>query len=126
MFNFAKFRITSPATKTVFAICSGLVLVWATLGSNPASAQTEMNKHMQMEMTKEGVFEGKGKIVAMVPDKGQVVLDHGEIKGFMHAMTMGYSVAPRGLMRGFKPGDSVKFRIDSDKKQIVAMEQQEN
>jgi Cu/Ag efflux protein CusF len=126
MSNFPKFRITYPATKTVLAVCSGVVLLWPTLGSNPASAQTQMKKGMQMEMAKEGVFQGKGKIVAVVPAKGQVVLDHEEIKGFMGAMTMGYSVASPNVMKGFKPGDSVKFRIDAAKKQIVTMEQQGN
>ena len=39
---------------------------------------------------------------------------------------MGISVASQELMKGFKPGDSVKFRIDAAKKQIVGMEQQGN
>ena len=62
----------------------------------------------------------------MLPDKGQVVLDHEEIKGFMEAMTMGYAVASEELMKGFKPGDSVKFKIDAASRRIVAMEQQGN
>ncbi len=44
----------------------------------------------------------------------------------MEAMTMGYSVTWQELMKGFKPGDSVKFTIDAAKKQIVAIEQQAN
>ncbi len=39
---------------------------------------------------------------------------------------MGYSVTWQELMKGFKPGDSVKFTIDAAKKQIVAIEQQAN
>ncbi len=39
---------------------------------------------------------------------------------------MEISVASQELMKGFKPGDSVKFRIDAAKKQIVGMEQQGN
>ncbi len=124
MSNFAKFSVTY--SKTLLAICTGLIVLWPTLASNPVNAQMEMNKGMQMEMAKEGVFHGKGKVVAVVPGKGQVVLDHEEIKGFMGAMTMGYSVASPELMKGLKPGDSVNFRIDAAKKQIVAMEQQGN
>ncbi|TDJ66006.1 MAG: hypothetical protein E2O37_03310 [Proteobacteria bacterium] len=30
--------------------------------------------------------------------------------GFMEAMTTGYSVTSQELTKGFKPGDSVKFR----------------
>jgi Cu/Ag efflux protein CusF len=126
MSNFANFRVTLSTSKTLLAICTGLILLWPTLGSNPVNAQTKMKTDMQMEMAKEGVFQGKGKIVAVVPTKGQVVLDHEEIKGFMGAMTMGYSVASQELMKGFKPGDSVNFRIDAAKKQIIAIEQQGN
>lgn len=39
---------------------------------------------------------------------------------------MGYSVASQGLMKGFKPGDSVKFKIDAARKETVAIEQQGN
>ncbi len=39
---------------------------------------------------------------------------------------MGYSVTSQELMKGFKPGDSVKFTIDAAKQQIVAIEQQAN
>ena len=31
-------------------------------------------------------------LIALVVDKGEVVLDHSEIKDFMDAMTMGYKV----------------------------------
>lgn len=126
MYNAVKLLITDPGNKTALAICTSLVLLWPTVGADPANAQMDMKKGMQMEMAKEGVFQGKGKIIAVVPAKGQVVLDHEEIEGFMGAMTMGYSVASQELMQGLKPGDSVKFRIDAAKKQIVAMEQQGN
>ena len=33
---------------------------------------------------------GEGKVVALVPQTQEVVIDHEEIKGFMDAMTMGY------------------------------------
>jgi Cu/Ag efflux protein CusF len=44
----------------------------------------------------------------------------------MGVMTVGYSVTSQELTKGFKPGDSVKFRIDAAKQQIVAIEQQAN
>lgn len=98
------------------------------LAASPAAAQMQMQQGgqmqegMKMDMGTKGVFEGRGKVVALVPAKNQVVLQHGEIKGFMGPMTMGYDLASQSLAKGLKPGDSVKFRIDSAKKTIVAIE----
>jgi Cu/Ag efflux protein CusF len=66
--------------------------------------------------------EGEGKVVATVPNASQIVVEHGEIKGFMDAMTMGYRVEPPSLLEGLKFGDKVRFTIDVPKKAIVKIE----
>jgi Cu/Ag efflux protein CusF len=65
---------------------------------------------------------GEGKIIATVPNANQIVVEHGEIKGFMEAMTMGYRVDPPSLMEGLQSGDKVRFTIDVPKKAIVKIE----
>jgi Cu/Ag efflux protein CusF len=65
---------------------------------------------------------GEGKVVAAVPGSSQVVLEHGEIKGFMEPMTMGYRIDPPSQLEGLKPGDQVRFTIDVPKKTIVKIE----
>ena len=65
---------------------------------------------------------GDGKVVAAVPSSSQLVLEHGEIKGFMEAMTMGYRIEPPSLLQGLKPGDLVRFTIDVPKKTIIRIE----
>jgi Cu/Ag efflux protein CusF len=65
---------------------------------------------------------GEGKVVATVPNSSQIVVEHGEIKGFMEAMTMGYRVDPPSLLEGLKFGDQVRFTIDVPKKAIVKIE----
>jgi Cu/Ag efflux protein CusF len=65
---------------------------------------------------------GEGKVVATVPNSSQIVVEHGEIKGFMEAMTMGYPVDPPSLLEGLKFGDKVRFTIDVAKKAIVKIE----
>jgi Cu/Ag efflux protein CusF len=65
---------------------------------------------------------GEGKVVATVPSSGQLVVEHGEIKGFMDAMTMGYRVEPSSLLEGLKSGDQVRFTIDVPNKTIVKIE----
>jgi Cu/Ag efflux protein CusF len=63
----------------------------------------------------------EGKIIVVVLENDQVVLEHGEIKGFMDAMTMGYRVSPRSLVKGLKPGDKVRFTIDTEKNAITKL-----
>jgi Cu/Ag efflux protein CusF len=63
-----------------------------------------------------------GKVVTTVPNASQIIVEHGEIKGFMDAMTMGYRVDPPSLLEGLKSGDKVRFTIDVPKKAIVKIE----
>jgi Cu/Ag efflux protein CusF len=65
---------------------------------------------------------GEGKVIATVPSASQLVVEHGEIKGFMDAMTMGYRVEPSALLEGLKAGDQVRFTIDVPNKTIVKIE----
>jgi Cu/Ag efflux protein CusF len=66
--------------------------------------------------------EGEGKVIAVVPASGEIVVTHGEIKGFMDAMTMGYPIAPPSLLKGVRAGDTVRFTIDTQQKAIVKLE----
>jgi Cu(I)/Ag(I) efflux system protein CusF len=65
---------------------------------------------------------GEGEVVATVPNASQIVVEHGEIKGFMEAMTMGYRIDPPSLLAGLKPGDKVRFTIDVQKRMITEIE----
>jgi Cu/Ag efflux protein CusF len=62
---------------------------------------------------------GEGKVIALVPEKSEIILEHGELKDFMEAMTMGYKVSPTSLIKGLKAGDSVQFTIDTVKRVIT-------
>jgi mono/diheme cytochrome c family protein len=68
------------------------------------------------------VVTGEGTVVALRPDRQQVVVEHAEIKGFMDAMTMGYTVAPASLLDTVKPGDKVRFTIDTVAKAITKID----
>jgi len=65
---------------------------------------------------------GEGKVIAVVPASREIVLTHGEIKGFMNAMTMGYAIQPASLLEGVRAGDTVRFTIDTEQKAIVTLE----
>ncbi|MEX0806933.1 MAG: copper-binding protein [Candidatus Binatia bacterium] len=65
---------------------------------------------------------GVGKVIALVPESQEIVVDHEEIKGFMDAMTMGYKVNPTSLLKSVKAGDRIRFTIDTDKRAITKIE----
>jgi Cu/Ag efflux protein CusF len=65
---------------------------------------------------------GEGKVIAVVPASSEIVVSHGEIKGFMDAMIMGYQIAPPSLLEGVQAGDTVRFTIDTEQKAIVTIE----
>jgi Cu/Ag efflux protein CusF len=69
---------------------------------------------------------GVGKVVALVPQSQELVIDHEEIKGYMDAMTMGYKVSSSTLLKGVKPGDRVRFTIDTNRRAITKIDLLQN
>ena len=65
---------------------------------------------------------GEGTVIAVVPAKAQLVVEHEDIPGFMGAMTMGYPVTPPSLLHKLKAGDTVRFTIDTKQKAVVGIE----
>lgn len=74
----------------------------------------------------QSLVEGKGKVIAVTQEKQELVLEHGEIKGFMDAMTMGYKVSSPSLLKGLKAGDQVQFTIDPKKSVITKVTKLKN
>jgi Cu/Ag efflux protein CusF len=52
-----------------------------------------------------------GEVLKLDSDKGLVVLKHGVLPNLgMPAMTMGFDVVDKKMLKGFKVGDKVKFQ----------------
>ncbi len=79
------------------------------------------SEHPQLK-PKPRFVTGEGTVVALAAQKQQIVLDHGEIKDFMEAMTMGYKINPLSLLDKVKPGDKVRFTIDTDARAITKID----
>lgn len=67
------------------------------------------------------LVSGEGTVVALRRERQQIVLEHGEIVGFMKPMTMGYAVKPLSLLDSVKPGDKVRFTIDTKARAITTI-----
>lgn len=93
----------------------------------PAAAAQEGHEshHKSSEPSGAKTVVGEGKVIATVPGANQLVVEHGEIKGFMDAMTMGYRVEPPSLLDNLKSGDQVRFTIDVGKKAIIKVEKKQ-
>jgi Cu/Ag efflux protein CusF len=87
-----------------------------------AAAQHGEHQARQTEEGGSQTVVGEGEVVATVPNASQIVLEHGAIKGFMEAMTMGYRIDPPSLLAGLKSGDKVRFTIDVQKRTITEIE----
>ena len=64
----------------------------------------------------------KGKVVAVNQDKQTVTLDHEDIPGLMHAMTMDFEVANSKLLDGLKPGDQLQGRLEVESGRYIITE----
>ena len=59
-------------------------------------------------------YELEGQILALRADDSEVLIKHGDIKGFMPGMTMPFKVRERNLLDGKQPGDLVKATLVVD------------
>ena len=89
---------------------------------NAVADQKGHEGHHESQPGTQQTVVGEGKVVAVVPSNNQLVVEHGEIKYFMGAMTMGYPTNPPSLLEGLNAGDRVRFTIDVPKKTIIKIE----
>ena len=75
--------------RAVFALAAAVLL--AACGSKP----------------NQRTFPVHGQVVAVTPDRQEATVKHGEIAGFMPAMTMPYKIKDRAELNAVKPGDVI-------------------
>lgn len=75
--------------------------------------------HAAHEHEEKLLYQGVGVVIAILPRKGRLVIDHEEIPDFMAAMEMSYQVSPASLLQQISSGDKVRFTIDANKRAIV-------
>ena len=53
----------------------------------------------------------EGQIVAVDPARGEITVSHGDIRGFMPAMTMPFKVRDPDVLKARKPGDLIRATL---------------
>ena len=56
-------------------------------------------------------FRGSGVVRAGLGELGLLVITHGDIPGYMPAMTMGFRASEPKILESVKPGDAVRFTL---------------
>ena len=59
-----------------------------------------------------------GQVVSVQPEQKQVTVDHGDIEGFMGAMTMPYVVKDEAALSSIAPGDQITADVVADDTQV--------
>jgi protein SCO1/2 len=99
--NFLNFVFTLAFAAGVFA-----TLGLAGCGSSKPAAQ-------QQAQPADGPkrYQLAGRVVAVQPSSNEVVVDHGDIPGFMMAMTMPYPVKDPNQLKPLSPEDQIKADV---------------
>jgi len=101
-------RVTRNAERIL-----GILLLAAGALLPAALAGCGSQKPAQSEQQGQGPkrYPLQGRVVSVNPAGQQVVVDHGDIPGFMSAMTMGYSVKNPNLITPLSPEDQIKADV---------------
>lgn len=67
------------------------------------------------------VYEGRGTLVGIIPDRRGIVIDHGPIDGLMDAMTMKFNVEDPKIFGDFSVGDRVRFKLRGSDMTVLAL-----
>lgn len=58
-------------------------------------------------------FKARGIVRGAYPDRGEILVEHGDIPGLMMAMTMMFSLTDSQLLEEVKVGDTIDFEVQS-------------
>ena len=64
-------------------------------------------------------FHAQGIVRATLPELAVVVLTHGDIPGYMPAMTMGFRMESPNIADGISVGDAVRFTLRGTPPQVT-------
>ena len=94
------------------ALAVGLGWGWLWWGQQAQRLERELAAaRVAAASTGEREYHGTGVIRAGLGDLGMLVITHGEIPGYMPAMTMGFRTASPKIVESVKTGDAVRFTL---------------
>lgn len=95
------------------ATASASPIPWATIEPPPQVPTTEGTPKAQ-EPSAVKSYSGTGVVRLINLKEGWLEIDHEEIKGFMAAMQMEWSVKDRAMLKQIRVGDKVNFTVEDN------------
>lgn len=107
-----------------FQTSLSIVLLFAAISCSEPTGESNntSGSKSQTSITSPQIYHAKGVVKSIPPNKKQIVIDHGEIPGFMRAMTMPFNLPDSNMVNGIKPNDSISMTIQYDGESIVLKE----
>jgi protein SCO1/2 len=101
-------------TQSAWILC--VTVAWLSIGlmacsSPPKQNDTQTPAAAQPQQTQPQRYDLKGKVVSIDKARKMVTVDHGDIPGFMGAMTMPYAVRDQQLLDNLAPGDQITAKV---------------
>jgi len=101
-------------------IAAGLLAFLTACGSSepaksesPSTSSSAPAAQSQPSESNPARYDLNGKVVAIDKSAKRLTVDHGDIPGFMSAMTMPYAVKDEHLLDNLKPGDQISAKLVS-------------
>src|SRR3954462_1105213 len=94
--------------RSIFMVSLLVSVCWAGCGPKPNSSQ---ERSLAPGKSATNVYQVKGVVHDVMPDKNKVTIAHEKIPGYMDAMTMSFDVKNSSELGGIKPGDQISFRM---------------
>jgi Cu/Ag efflux protein CusF len=85
--------------------------IWWGQQARRLAAEVQTARALAAAGAGEREYEATGVVRAGLPEVGILVVTHGEIPGYMPAMTMGFRTASPEILESVKPGDTVRFTL---------------
>jgi protein SCO1 len=92
-------------------VCAALLIAFVAAGCRGAAPAADDTFVARPDARR---FDIEGKVVAVDKTERRITLDHGEVKGFMDAMTMPFSVKEAWAFDAAAPGDTVRGTLVVD------------
>lgn len=106
------------SSRTPFSLIGALVLALAALSCSQQSAPPDTSAPATTNTTLRAatgtnptIYQVKGVIKELFPERRKVLIDHEDIPGYMEAMTMMLDVREDQELKGLQAGDAITFRM---------------
>jgi len=100
----------------------GVILLISLISCSKTARETSNEVIQEGSPSDPQLFYVDGLVKSIPPNKKQIIIDHGDVPGFMMAMRMPFNVPDTMMLEGIKPSDSVSLAISFDGEAIVLKE----